>query len=53
MNYADAKAHCESQLKGGLSKLAEPRDLIESKAIFETTKMATWIGVNDLQSENE
>ena len=49
MNYTQAIAQCESLG----SKLAEPVDLIESKAIFEATKKTTWIGVNDLQEENE
>ena len=49
LNYTEAIAQCESLS----SKLAEPVDLIESKAIFEATKKATWIGVNDLQEENE
>ena len=49
LNYTEAIAQCESLS----SKLAEPVDLIESKAIFEATKKATWIGVNDLQVEDE
>ena len=58
LNYADAIAHCKSLSSKSSSslvrsKLAEPVDLIESKAIFEATKKITWIGINDLQVENE
>ena len=54
LNYTEAIAQCESlSSKTVSSKLAEPVDLIESKAIFEATKKTTWIGVNDLQVEDE
>ena len=54
LNYNNAIAQCESLSSNTVSsKLAEPLDLSESKAIFEATKQATWIGVNDLQEENE
>ena len=54
LNYDEAIAQCESLSSNTVSsKLAEPVDLIETKAIFEATKKVTWIGVNDLEEENE
>ena len=48
MTYFEAKNTCESVS----SKLAEPLES-ESEIIYELTKTVTWIGINDIQKENE
>ena len=49
VTYFEAKEKCESMK----SKLPEPIDLTEVKAIYEATKMRLiWIGINDIHQEN-
>ena len=49
MTYHEAKATCESLI----SKLAEPLDLTETEFIYGAAGAQNWIGVNDIQEENE
>ena len=49
MTYHEAKATCESLI----SKLAEPLDLTETEFIYGAAGVQNWIGVNDIQEENE
>lgn len=49
MTYHEAKATCESLI----SKLAEPLDLTETEFIYGAAGAQHWIGVNDIQEENE
>ena len=49
MTYHEAKATCESLI----SKLAEPLDLTETEFIYGAAGGQHWIGVNDIQEENE
>lgn len=49
VTYFEAKEKCESMK----SKLPEPIDLTEVKAIYEATnKKSIWIGINDIEQEN-
>ena len=49
MTYSEAVEKCEKLN----SKLAEPKDLPQSKFIYDSTKSVAWIGVNDITQENE
>ena len=49
MTYSEAVEKCEKLN----SKLAEPKDLPQSKFIYDGTKSEAWIGVNDITQENE
>ena len=50
MAYFEAKEKCESML----SKLAEPLDSTEGLIISEAAPTSVvWIGINDIQQENE
>ena len=49
MTYHEAKASCETLI----SKLAEPLDLTETEFIYGAAGAQNWIGVNDIQEENE
>ena len=49
MTYSEAVEKCESLN----SKLAEPKDLLQTKFIYDATKSMAWIGVNDIALENE